>query len=339
MLISLLTLLVRASSIGSKSYASQGCANLLSFYNPTTYACSQCLSSTVVNRAIVCSCRIGVPSATCGGACTAGQIRSTDGTFCLGCPGATVQVTINGIMQTVCDCNVGEYYLDRDASGNTLATATCQACPAGSYPSTNRSRCIMCSDPVNMIATFQNGIYNCQCKTNSSFGQTPSGGQCIPTAVLTPALNTYGSASKQITITAETSSVQLTPDFINDYFISSLATCNEGSLLGCQVLSNICVMAGYNRNHPACAAYLLMAEDNSRAPIMAAPFQNQPLGLPWIYWTTKLKETPKQTIERQPLLTVSSGRALQNSLRFQLGVFEANGNFLGYQNLTSQLQV
>ena len=296
--------------IGSASYSSQGCSNLLSFYNPTSNSCAQCLSSTISGRATICSCRVGIASSNCGGTCGAGQIRSVDGTFCLNCPGATVQVTANGYTQTVCDCAAGEYFSDRDASGTALTTATCQACQTGYYPSQNRSRCLACADPINMAATLQGGIYSCQCKQNSGFSQTPVGGQCVLSTALNPVLNTYGSASKQVTITTESSTIQLTPDFVNDYFVSSVSTCQDGNLVGCQVMANICVMSMYNRNHPACAAYLSMAADSSRASILNDPYQNQPLGLPWIFWTTQVRESAKQTRDRQPALTVTAGKVL-----------------------------
>ena len=293
--------------LGSPSFIPQSCPNQL--YNPTSNLCSQCLSSSISGRNTICNCRVGINSPNCGSiSCSGGQIRSKDGTFCINCPGATTQIIVNGTTQTICDCPTGEYYSDRDAGGTNLGTATCQACPAGFYPATNRTTCIACSDPSNMAATFTNGAYSCQCNTNSGFSQTPIAGQCILNSVLTPITSAYGSASKQISISMESTTIQLTPDFINNNLIYSLSSCSDGNLQACELMANICVMSMYNKNHPACSAHLAWAEDSTRVSILGDPYQNQPLGLPWIFWTTKLRETAKQTRDRQPALTVPAGK-------------------------------
>jgi hypothetical protein len=64
-------------------------------------------------------------------------------------------------------------------------------------------------------------------------------------------------------------------------------------------------MALYNEGQTACAAYRTIARKSVHLPSLTDPYNDQPTGLPWLYWGLLNGETSIQVIARTPSLVVS----------------------------------
>ena len=64
-------------------------------------------------------------------------------------------------------------------------------------------------------------------------------------------------------------------------------------------------MALYQEGQSACAAYRTIARKSAHTPTLPSPFEDQPDGMPWLYWGLLNGETSIQIIARTPSLVVS----------------------------------
>lgn len=107
-------------------------------------------------------------------------------------------------------------------------------------------------------------------------------------------------------------------------------------------MANLCVLALYDQNHPACAYLLKQVANNEVKDV----FQTT---VPWIVYSGKgngqptrlLKTTLKDagyTVTPYMNVDASSTANVKNSyLNFQLAQYQMDGTFIGYIELTSQL--
>lgn len=116
----------------------------------------------------------------------------------------------------------------------------------------------------------------------------------------------------------------------------------------CQVLANLCVLQLYNEQTLACKLFreiMIDREDSNQKPSKAT-YIYQELGwvpdLPWLYYD----QTPDQVFNQgEPLdLTVSfysdsNDKTRTQALNYWLASYNVEGQFLGWQQLSSQLEL
>ncbi|KAI8910220.1 Meckelin, partial [Gorgonomyces haynaldii] len=318
-------------------------------YDPTKLVsgCNTCPQYTVNGALETCNCSPGQYGIPCTPqTCTAPQIQSFDGTFCLTCPTTTTTITLpDGLTQkTICTCPTLNIIVQRNTTNN-LAAAQCVQCPNGYYPSYDQSRCLSCPDPVNMIATETTPrTYTCTCLAGI-FSATPYGGVCLIDSAIQQARQRYPSSpgslifSDILTTTLSTTTVTISSDVFSKYYTRAVVGCDSlGNRDACQQLANLCVLAYYDLNNAACKAYTLMAA--TRGTIMSDPYTDQPHGMPWIYYGLVNNEATFSVRNRIMSLSLTNPVVSQASpLQFVLGIYLINGTFLGYQKLDNQLLV
>ncbi|KAI8902887.1 Meckelin [Globomyces pollinis-pini] len=96
----------------------------------------------------------------------------------------------------------------------------------------------------------------------------------------------------------------------------------------------------YDRNQTSCKTYQSIATAPSRVPILPFPYNDQPNGIPWLYWGLLSRESTHNIRVRVidlPLEPNSNSKT--PNLNFVLGIYHLNGTFFGYQKVTDQLQI
>lgn len=98
------------------------------------------------------------------------------------------------------------------------------------------------------------------------------------------------------------------------------------------------MLALYSEANAACKSYIQLATSALRKPVLLAPFDDQPHGMPWLYWGLVTRESSSLVYQRIPNLSLTiTDVTVLSSLQFVVGIYLLNGTFLGYQNLDSQL--
>jgi meckelin len=328
--------LVHALQLGTFDYKTINCTSK-GLYDPTKIlnGCDACPFAQLSLEGQTCSCVPGITSATCSSALSISptqslnQTLSFDRTFVVSCP--STQITAEN--RNICACNTNEYFLDRNqVSGLPLEVGQCVPCPIFSYPTADLSRCISCPDPVNMISTFSNGVYLCRCKSGV-FSPEPEGGSCIPAQDLASAISRHGANTADIKIKG----VAFKPEIFKTHYKYAITRCDIwGDLQACQLLANMCVMTFYQSEHATCKAYVQIAAQPIRSGNMPFPVDGQPRGIPWLYYSPK--EQSSSVRNRNFSRIIKVGKTAPR-LPFVLGVYNATGGFIGFQNVTNQLQL
>ncbi|KAJ3315229.1 hypothetical protein HDV04_003622 [Boothiomyces sp. JEL0838] len=193
-----------------------------------------------------------------------------------------------------------------------------------------------------MIPTFDGTSYTCSC--SSLLGYTLVNGQCVSSNTLQNIQNTFGSTNSYVTLpdlidgSGISQSVSVQSDVFQNNFLPIATRCQTGDIQACQFLGNMCVMAMYSSSNYACKAYTTLASLSSRAPILSDPFNDQPNGMPWLYWGLLSRETSQSIRKRIPTISLKITQPPLPILQFALGVYTLNGTFLGFQNVTTQFQ-
>ncbi|KAJ1338883.1 hypothetical protein BSLG_006520 [Batrachochytrium salamandrivorans] len=234
---------------------------------------------------------------------------------------------------------------DRDASGAPMATGVCTLCASGHYPSQDLATCIPCPDPSNMIAVYSSGSYTCSCLTGGGLTGAPQGIACLSSSTVSGVISTIGqvdaslSFKDMIDVNGNPTSANLQSETISTNYMRAIGKCqSDGSLQYCELLANLCVLAMYDQSNKLCAAYLGLAK--GRPSTLLSPYDDQPLGLPWLYYGIVNHELPQTTQQRVPNLIIDvTGVSGRSYLPLVLGVYHLNGSFLGYRAVTTELQV
>ncbi|KAH6576498.1 hypothetical protein BASA62_001419 [Batrachochytrium salamandrivorans] len=323
-------------------------ASASSIYDPTQSQCIICPQNVVSGRTSSCSCSIGLHQLgiSCT-ACSLPQIPSNDGTFCISCPAAApaTQIVVQNSAFSICACPQGQYFADRDASGAPMATGVCTLCASGHYPSQDLATCIPCPDPSNMIAVYSSGSYTCSCLTGGGLTGAPQGIACLSSSTVSGVISTIGqvdaslSFKDMIDVNGNPTSANLQSETISTNYMRAIGKCqSDGSLQYCELLANLCVLAMYDQSNKLCAAYLGLAK--GRPSTLLSPYDDQPLGLPWLYYGIVNHELPQTTQQRVPNLIIDvTGVSGRSYLPLVLGVYHLNGSFLGYRAVTTELQM
>lgn len=77
-------------------------------------------------------------------------------------------------------------------------------------------------------------------------------------------------------------------------------------------------MALYNQGHSSCSAYRTIARKSQHTPVLQNPYNDQPRGLPWLFWGLLTGETSIQILARIPTLTVSISHVTRLYLIYSL---------------------
>ena len=106
--------LIPYSSFNSQNVFLPSCSSMDAYkkFDPTMVTSAGCNACPQYSNS-TCVCSSGYYESACDkAACPVGQIRSFDGTFCIGCPNGIINVTISGTTTytTVCNCPANNYY-------------------------------------------------------------------------------------------------------------------------------------------------------------------------------------------------------------------------------------
>ena len=163
---------------------------------------------------------------------------------------------------------------------------------------------------------------------------------------MTTVTSTYGSSypvtltyRSILTASGSVSTLTIQPDIMNTYFYSAISKCqNDGNIQYCEILANLCVLALYDSSNPFCSAYSKIA--TTRSSVMSDPYDDQPQGLPWLFYGLINNELPQITQMRIPSITLDiSGAYGVSSLPFYIGIYMLNGTFVGYRKLSTELEL
>ncbi|CAI2379959.1 unnamed protein product [Moneuplotes crassus] len=262
-------------------------------------------------------------------ACPSGQVANLIQDACLACPGGD------------CTCGNGSYMQETSATGDLR----CRICPKGYYsPATTVTTTSYYCDKCPLDdQTYNTGTSACECPAGTSSQST----FCAPndygtiTADYNPSTST-GVIYDPVETGSGTNSVTLPSSNTFEYLLpEALYRCLKYfDRKQCNILANLCVYSMYRENYGACLAHRNMLEYTNlttRDDFYDSDWKSQ---TPWLYYS----ETAPQIIEKANRVQgkarfQTSSETRLGLLRFVLGTYNLEGDFLGFQDLGTQLQL
>ena len=123
------------------------------------------------------------------------------------------------------------------------------------------------------------------------------------------------------------------------FFLSAAVECQvNADATGCQVLGNLCVLTLYDEESAACELYRDIADSR---PSFSNAIRDWPEGMPWLYFdsgTAVENELVELQLSFDEASEESNG-SIFATLRFVLGKYAMDGTWLGFEDLTDQLQL
>lgn len=310
---------------------SEGCSQRQEYLDPTSGSCQPCGADLVpLASGLGCRCKAGFRqeqrsdvrrtdgmAITCV-ACAAGAMVSPDGLACVVCGVSTTYESD----AKICECAGTNSALTLTGADGTLAaSAECITCSAGHTPSVLThppyiAGCLPCETPAMAAGT-------CACP----LGQTKALGQCfVQTAALpSSAFSTiFGDGVGAIK-----------SNLFETRLAAAISLCGIGNTTACQLLANLCVLQLYNVNHIACQKYRELAAD---AANNVNGWPDWPETLPWLYYTPGTAATRSKALALQGSFDTKASAPEVAFLRFVVATFDVQGQFLGTEDLTSQVQ-
>eukprot|EP01135_Chromosphaera_perkinsii_P003399 Nk52_evm23s242 gene=Nk52_evmTU23s242 len=288
--------------------------------------CTACATNTVPDQSgFGCRCADGfsnTDATNATNACQAcnvggGEATSEDVSSCVTCQGGGT--VTNG----VCVCpNAGQEAVIQFANtGDALTTATCTTCPTGFYADpNNRYRCVECPYPgMTYDATLV-----CKCPT----GLANTGGTCIPSGnVGNP--DTYGVISQ--------AGISTSSHLFTEMYPAALYFCETyQNDTACEVLSNICVLNLYDGSSTACTDYNRLLGSTS---VSNNGIASWPSTLPWLYYSSTGSETLLEDTQITKVARFAKNDPVAAKLTFLLAAYALNGTFLGFEDMSAQVQL
>eukprot|EP00051_Salpingoeca_urceolata_P013872 m.175519 g.175519 ORF g.175519 m.175519 type:complete len:968 (+) comp17921_c0_seq7:1121-4024(+) len=304
-------------------------------------ACTSCPATAggVATTGLGCQCRVNAyatdntVSGEQGGilqclSCAANEVVAQGSVGCIACTDAS---TTFDTTQRSCTCaDSSHVQVDRSVTGQLQAVRTCQACDTGYEPaSSDPFRCVPCPDEAMVPAAGD----PCSCPS----GTVKAGSRCVDNAAEASA----NLQQQNFVITFPNSGVQVESALFQDTLLAAFALCSDVPRNGtaCQQLANLCVLELYSTNSRACQLYTQLA---NAAPKFVHGFADWPAELPWLLYSAG------STADRATDLAVKASfsqtefwpvPASTSQLAFVLAAYNVHGDFLGFSNLTSQLQL
>eukprot|EP00658_Telonema_sp_P-2_P026901 TRINITY_DN2089_c0_g1_i7.p1 TRINITY_DN2089_c0_g1~~TRINITY_DN2089_c0_g1_i7.p1 ORF type:complete len:928 (-),score=164.55 TRINITY_DN2089_c0_g1_i7:556-3339(-) len=312
-----------------------------SYLDTATFSCVACDATTqdVTPDGYGCQCKAGyirdfnttsttAPNPPCI-ACT--YASDSLRLFCMTCDSTTTGFDTS---TRECTCATGGL-VETDQAGVTRTYKSCVTCTAGSYLS--GGVCLPCNDPLMQASTST-------CACNSSYtqvnGATYNDGVCLHTATTTdmqtnyPASTAYTVTYPNVVSAAGTTTSSVTSAVLERWFYEAAVKCTrEAGVQWCQMLANMCVLQMYLESSAACAAWISLT-----AALTTNGFTGWGTGIGFLYFanTGFLDDidgiTTSYSFERTDV-------PYTDTLDMRLASYAFNGTFLGWHNLTTQLNL
>eukprot|EP01017_Pseudomicrothorax_dubius_P046148 TRINITY_DN8091_c0_g2_i7.p1 TRINITY_DN8091_c0_g2~~TRINITY_DN8091_c0_g2_i7.p1 ORF type:complete len:792 (+),score=112.76 TRINITY_DN8091_c0_g2_i7:56-2431(+) len=127
-------------------------------------------------------------------------------------------------------------------------------------------------------------------------------------------------------------------DRIQYYEKAAIGCLRDTDVTSCQVLTNLCTLLLYQRNHPVCQAYWSQLQKISSSTAFPQDPYFRPT-LPWLYYGRNgLSQLNRQVLQMKVVLGEPQTGEV-NKLQFFVTKYSVDGRFLGTEALTSQLQL
>ncbi len=253
----------------TNSYSSE--CSTSQYYNLTLYECTSCGVANAIKASdgVSCTCAAGYYPAYTGNSlssctrCASGGLVTPLNTTCTALDSTTASYT-SALSDFLC-ASMNQYlYIAR------TGTLSCRDCSGLTYASNSKAAyaCFTCPD-YHQTYTSSSGSYACTCTSD----YTDIGGTCAATTLATAFTTTsQGRTSYYV----KYSNIENSNDQISGSTVVALLTTLDSTLkrtwfnclygknnTECQQLSNLCVLAYYDKSNPACAAYLSIASSLS----------------------------------------------------------------------------
>lgn len=324
-------------------------------YDISTFSCSACLTNqiTSLSNYEACQCQSGYYSVasivqdennfTCTSCVSQGLASLRDGSGCMSCGSSTL-----GLNSQTGDCSCpngesGYLLIERDETGQLLtAGKQCLSCPNNSLPNpSDLYSCLSCPSAVMTVVSNQ-----CVCPT----GYLQDGNACLLQTQV-DGISVYPASAaavvyyQDISITDSSaisaSSISSSAPFTAYYLQAAVACKYELDREQCQTLGNLCVLQMYTQSSPACALFDSISNSLSSA---AYGFASTQLGwkvaLPFLYYSNSDVLT---SIALNEQVTLGGYTAADLStvsvMSYKLAAYTLNGSFIGFTDLSSQLQL
>eukprot|EP01022_Parablepharisma_sp_SALTPOND_P016731 TRINITY_DN2524_c0_g1_i1.p1 TRINITY_DN2524_c0_g1~~TRINITY_DN2524_c0_g1_i1.p1 ORF type:complete len:1045 (+),score=62.94 TRINITY_DN2524_c0_g1_i1:73-3135(+) len=313
----------------------------IEYYNLTLYECNEC----------------GIPNA----------IKSSDGISCACDPNYIPTYSLNQLTECT-KCPNGGIYLPYRSSCSGIDTArvkfnssvgdylclssnehllvnqdyslSCQACSKFTYAVNDQASygCFSCNHPRQRYQLV-NGKYDCYCSGDSEFDDLSGTDTCGPSGLVKSFNSEFQSKSYSIVLDSIDNSGDVTGQSVvvplqklDPTFKKAWFGCQYSrTAADCQTLSNLCVLAYYDKSNPACSAYLSVANSLPSTNNFDSGWKE---GIPWLYYNTQ----GKAVSESDRLKTKYAIDSTTNPTSIELWVakYSMNGTFLGYSSFDNE---
>jgi meckelin len=310
------------------------------------------------------------PDFTCQ-ACPANHAASEDKTLCMQCSSTattfnatsnTTTVVVNGPTSSVldattkeCKCTSGESYFlrEKDLSGNYLSAKVCSPCPYRTLARVDPRVCTACPHPNMTFTTLSGGKKACDCdpgfyKTGVD-GLPPQYGEvsCLPNGKLIPQVGNLKLEYTTITgagLSRKEETVKLTQDSLIFQHYSHIAISRCAYYGGpddnryCEIAANLCALRLLSSDSTACT-YMLerLIIPRNTYPSKSAPSE-WVKSVPWLLYSDEGNAVAEsRAIEQKMSLDAAAIPNTFDRLNFTLAKYSLNGDFLGFEQLRTQL--
>ena len=329
------------------------------FYDTNTLTCTPCASKSMVQSAdgiynlfyslgFSCICPLsqylGLTNSTAAVqilsciTCPSNSTASIDRSICITCPAGIDAVTQE------CYCPANNAVIEKDVNGNYLTVKQCVPCGAGDYPGGGAAVYACKACPPGKIYDKSYTPWQCVCDTTN---YVTAGDVCFLRSDAQFIINGYPeNSAKGLTLdnmevadsTVDSSQAISSSDTISYLYLKAAELClKQSDTKSCQVLANLCVLQMYDRTNPVCILYEYI--NNLHDPLPGATDLNQKVGMPWLYYKSTADKVINDTTRIQFEVSFDPTDTVNvNQLEFYLAKYDINGNFLGMDLLTTDLE-
>jgi hypothetical protein len=256
---------------------------------------------------------------------------------------------------TICSCPAGYAISDVNTNGSYVAGGgkVCFLCPFTSYvDAAAPGVCKPCPDP-QMRRDVASG--QCRCPAGmvedsariagATISDIPIVGMhvCVDESLATGVgvlPSAYGTQTFKDVIDVDGSRtqsiiVEKSEPFLR-HFLEAAVRCKDSRRWqSCQALANLCALALHDKGHPACKTLATYASAVASDKQSVHGFEGWSEGFPWLNYKTTTRDAIFSTdINRQVAL---SGPL--SAINLTLSVYALNGTFLGFEDVSTQLQM
>ncbi|KAK7236245.1 meckelin [Aureococcus anophagefferens] len=283
------------------------------------------------------------------------ETSASDNSVCLACDNATT----TGVDAATGDCGCGGHQrlVERDFGGALLDAKTCVACAPGLFVTKgggvfggvaydgDRYACRRCPDP-RMAYSATDGACECPAPYELAGVESVGAQTCVDAAQLGL---TYAAYPEAAAVRVPYRNVQSKPNGDADgvatvasetfrhYYGAAAAGClyydgTAAAARKCQALANLCALTQYDLGSTPCRLYDDLASLRATRNTWGAKDH-----LPWLFYDRDGDAVRSDGALQMEMAFTSKDRGRDHKLRFRLAKYALGGDFLGYEELNTQL--